>query len=138
MIRRPPRSTRTDTLFTYTTLFRSFLKKPECFFRILPERDSEGLHVPACQCHRSGCPVFAGFQPFPQPVAAWQGRTWNNHCNKVPRPDRLHVQTGLPAQCILHRCSHTTCFCASNRNQLWRHSNTPTLPCGHDLFTLPI
>src|SRR3546814_16320231 len=27
MIRRPPRSTRTDTLFPYTTLFRSFLYK---------------------------------------------------------------------------------------------------------------
>src|SRR3546814_13659018 len=26
MIRRPPRSTRTDTLFPYTTLFRSFCK----------------------------------------------------------------------------------------------------------------
>src|SRR3546814_1019555 len=28
MIRRPPRSTRTDTLFPYTTLFRSSLSKP--------------------------------------------------------------------------------------------------------------
>src|SRR3546814_15462248 len=27
MIRRPPRSTRTDTLFPYTTLFRSFLRR---------------------------------------------------------------------------------------------------------------
>src|SRR3546814_18548428 len=27
MIRRPPRSTRTDTLFPYTTLFRSYLGK---------------------------------------------------------------------------------------------------------------
>src|SRR3546814_5147782 len=27
MIRRPPRSTRTDTLFPYTTLFRSVLKR---------------------------------------------------------------------------------------------------------------
>src|SRR3546814_10228740 len=27
MIRRPPRSTRTDTLFPYTTLFRSFFGK---------------------------------------------------------------------------------------------------------------
>src|SRR3546814_15329572 len=27
MIRRPPRSTRTDTLFPYTTLFRSILEK---------------------------------------------------------------------------------------------------------------
>src|SRR3546814_8488566 len=28
MIRRPPRSTRTDTLFPYTTLFRSLFAKP--------------------------------------------------------------------------------------------------------------
>src|SRR3546814_2110686 len=28
MIRRPPRSTRTDTLFPYTTLFRSALVRP--------------------------------------------------------------------------------------------------------------
>src|SRR3546814_7882241 len=28
MIRRPPRSTRTDTLFPYTTLFRSLLRPP--------------------------------------------------------------------------------------------------------------
>src|SRR3546814_11560503 len=28
MIRRPPRSTRTDTLFPYTTLFRSSVKMP--------------------------------------------------------------------------------------------------------------
>src|SRR3546814_2525075 len=27
MIRRPPRSTRTDTLFPYTTLFRAFLER---------------------------------------------------------------------------------------------------------------
>src|SRR3546814_17637765 len=29
MIRRPPRSTRTDTLFPYTTLFRSFVDRAE-------------------------------------------------------------------------------------------------------------
>src|SRR3546814_11410881 len=33
MIRRPPRSTRTDTLFPYTTLFRSLADLP---FRYLP------------------------------------------------------------------------------------------------------
>src|SRR3546814_9704061 len=33
MIRRPPRSTRTDTLFPYTTLFRSheYLRQEQCF-----------------------------------------------------------------------------------------------------------
>src|SRR3546814_6019436 len=33
MIRRPPRSTRTDTLFPYTTLFRSLNEKPVAFSR---------------------------------------------------------------------------------------------------------
>src|SRR3546814_3484751 len=31
MIRRPPRSTRTDTLFPYTTLFRSFVIQTACW-----------------------------------------------------------------------------------------------------------
>src|SRR3546814_8763592 len=30
MTRRPPRSTRTDTLFPYTTLFRAFNQQPRC------------------------------------------------------------------------------------------------------------
>src|SRR3546814_8670426 len=36
MIRRPPRSTRTDTLFPYTTLFRSLLPAGRINFLILP------------------------------------------------------------------------------------------------------
>src|SRR3546814_15672217 len=36
MIRRPPRSTRTDTLFPYTTLFRSLPRHPD------PALDREG------------------------------------------------------------------------------------------------
>src|SRR3546814_8253208 len=38
MIRRPPRSTRTDTLFPYTTLFRSLL-------RVCVHRRDLGLHL---------------------------------------------------------------------------------------------
>src|SRR3546814_18047994 len=41
MIRRPPRTTRTDTLFPYTTLFRA-----EAFGR-LPLRLGHGLEAPA-------------------------------------------------------------------------------------------
>src|SRR3546814_7580151 len=33
MIRRPPRSTRTDTLFPYTTLFRSYVVAPSPSFQ---------------------------------------------------------------------------------------------------------
>src|SRR3546814_4083857 len=45
MIRRPPRSTRTDTLFPYTTLFRSRDHPPECPGKIpqlLPEACQPG------------------------------------------------------------------------------------------------
>src|SRR3546814_18067376 len=44
MIRRPPRSTRTDTLFPYTTLFRS--SAPCAWIR-------SGLKIAACCCRRA-------------------------------------------------------------------------------------
>src|SRR3546814_823786 len=54
MIRRPPRSTRTDTLFPYTTLFRSHMKKPPTNRRLLtacpgvsPGRECKGSGLEA-------------------------------------------------------------------------------------------
>src|SRR3546814_3239350 len=41
MIRRPPRSTRTDTLFPYTTLFRSWAKKRK--YRSAPVEGEDGV-----------------------------------------------------------------------------------------------
>src|SRR3546814_8009329 len=52
MIRRPPRSTRTDTLFPYTTLFRSATS------RTIPHRigqGASGFHQPLTQ---RGCPFL--------------------------------------------------------------------------------
>src|SRR3546814_1930758 len=43
MIRRPPRSTRTDTLFPYTTLFRSLLRQAGHV------HDAHGLSVQMCR-----------------------------------------------------------------------------------------
>src|SRR3546814_18846875 len=48
MIRRPPRSTRTDTLFPYTTLFRSFMREnsywPElCLIQIADENEAAAV-----------------------------------------------------------------------------------------------
>src|SRR3546814_3072992 len=43
MIRRPPRSTRTDTLVPYTTLFRSDIGAPGCATSRLPRRYREGV-----------------------------------------------------------------------------------------------
>src|SRR3546814_2828089 len=43
MIRRPPRSTRTDTLFPYTTLFRSLVQ----FFVIISNDASDAVEIRA-------------------------------------------------------------------------------------------
>src|SRR3546814_948648 len=54
MIRRPPRSTRTDTLFPYTTLFRSLLRlgadqhrafRHDALVALLPCAQERGLHA---------------------------------------------------------------------------------------------
>src|SRR3546814_19193548 len=46
MIRRPPRSTRTDTLFPYTTLFRSVEMV------VLPRHRAQPAHLPHQPLHR--------------------------------------------------------------------------------------
>src|SRR3546814_12697092 len=60
MIRRPPRSTRTDTLFPYTTLFRSGMADVFFFTTV-----HSGL-PPACSC---GCTSSRG-------VGHWKHRNW--------------------------------------------------------------
>src|SRR3546814_17661778 len=65
MIRRPPRSTRTDTLFPYTTLFRSVGRAEEDLGRTA---DPE----PGQLCHRRVGAILAAHprQPFDQ-VGHW-------------------------------------------------------------------
>src|SRR3546814_8248024 len=56
MIRRPPRSTRTDTLFPYTTLFRSAgpaAPPPKAGFRRSPAKASPGRDLASRPQHRS-------------------------------------------------------------------------------------
>src|SRR3546814_1411763 len=48
MIPRPPRSTRTDTLFPYTTLFRSHSLRERCFRKV------ERGDLMACLCQVRG------------------------------------------------------------------------------------
>src|SRR3546814_12943950 len=63
MIRRPPRSTRTDTLFPYTTLFRSageaFAVKLTDAFAVDEDRDPDVVDV-ALTCHNG----FGGLLGF--------------------------------------------------------------------------
>src|SRR3546814_11370559 len=60
MIRRPPRSTRTDTLFPYTTLFRSLAKvadQDSCEVRVSPGGE-HGDAVPGGPEHETGQPLL--------------------------------------------------------------------------------
>src|SRR3546814_5296268 len=69
MIRRPPRSTRTDTLFPYTTLFRSAVGKLIRVGRARGDQIGEGdiaqttpslsRRLPAVLCGHAGTPDFA-------------------------------------------------------------------------------
>src|SRR3546814_17103415 len=71
MLRRPPRSTRTDTLCPYTTLFRS----PELGDHLLDHRDVAGQHRlhrsvaavahPAVEAQRRRLPLGPGAVPYP-------------------------------------------------------------------------
>src|SRR3546814_3615544 len=60
MIRRPPRSTRTDTLFPYTTLFRSARRGRRCAVAHLLGRRCQAWRIRAC----GGGRHYAAFAPF--------------------------------------------------------------------------
>src|SRR3546814_1140191 len=57
MIRRPPRSTRTDTLFPYTTLFRSRARGQGAAGDGAPDVERPRVRQPRCDLDR---PVLAG------------------------------------------------------------------------------
>src|SRR3546814_15807105 len=61
MTRRPPRSTRTDTLFPYTTLFRSLFGYEHLLQRLFSEGGRLASAVVAAQSHDNLSPV-AGHQ----------------------------------------------------------------------------
>src|SRR3546814_9326455 len=69
MIRRPPRSTRTDTLFPYTTLFRSLIAFHQCAQRQVTARavvtahgDGRGADQTARQRTGRGRMIVSDFQ----------------------------------------------------------------------------
>src|SRR3546814_7380813 len=76
MIRRPPRSTRTDTLFPYTTLFRSYS---------LLNRDAEKDLIPALAHYGAGFipyfPLASGLLTGKYSGQDAQGRLKDNFLN---------------------------------------------------------
>src|SRR3546814_14966100 len=89
MIRRPPRSTRTDTLFPYTTLFRSVLYRhpavKEALVIGLPDT-YRGEHP------RAYVTLNDGATETPEALTAWL----NPQLGKHERVDEVVIRTALP------------------------------------------
>src|SRR3546814_3100032 len=73
MIRRPPRSTRTDTLFPYTTLFRSSIKMPDfCgVANAMPMGTVTGLEQVVDRRGMGACLALNITKSFPVPTTLW-------------------------------------------------------------------
>src|SRR3546814_1058592 len=93
MIRRPPRSTRTDTLFPYTTLFRSNANRAKRNTADHNIRRSQQLDLP---CWRNGYIAFS-----------WQ-------CRTLQVPDRSEEHTSELQS--LMRISYAV-FCLKKKNK---------------------
>src|SRR3546814_16131249 len=101
MIRRPPRSTRTDTLFPYTTLFRSIVEA-------IVERDDTGLRAGAVSEGRLTAILVPGkrgivtlsdgtetlIEPFPPAVTEGARLTVEVVREAIPEPGRAQMARG--------------------------------------------
>src|SRR3546814_1195962 len=97
MIRRPPRSTRTDTLFPYTTLFRSAACAALPRARANARRAAPGRGSRAAASCRAGEHPPAGTSLLPKPAYGPSAKvattlSWeNNHKKRAAR--RTHCTT---------------------------------------------
>src|SRR3546814_18027542 len=79
MIRRPPRSTRTDTLFPYTTLFRS-TDRIRAVFRGRPPRPFPRVRRADRNCGRDRCRYSAWSAAVPRVRTGHQAQPrWRAH-----------------------------------------------------------
>src|SRR3546814_1807623 len=96
MRRRPPRSTRTDTLFPYTTLFRSLDSGDvTSHFEINRSEDTNGLHL---RSFGPGC-AGAGAPPGALPAAGSSRGGWDagrRDCGSVGRSELIPLLPPRP------------------------------------------
>src|SRR3546814_1312610 len=113
MIRRPPRSTRTDTLFPYTTLFRSSVSRPLIDHRL-------ALALLHDQGH--ACPLHQRFSTLSRP------------CGGKMTPIRVSIFAAIAARSEEHtselqslmRISYAV-YCLKKKKKNARTKITPTI-----------
>src|SRR3546814_17870302 len=117
MIRRPPRSTRTDTLFPYTTLFRSLhTRGPDggasaasTAFRREPDRDIEVRRAPDAPGRRNGVArgtrdrTPGAVEPAGRVLAGFGSLTAGGWCASAWPPQTRMVAGRHSGQC--HACA---------------------------------
>src|SRR3546814_7874057 len=139
MIRRPPRSTRTDTLFPYTTLFRSahllccslgghlFVAPGLCSFTGPSRYDEKrypplilySAHFPA---EHESPSADRGFSPWPSPAASRSGQPHAPACRCGC--DRSEEHTSELQS--LMRISYAV-FCLKKKTQERTHARMPVI-----------
>src|SRR3546814_6469478 len=108
MRRRPPRSTRTDTLFPYTTLFRS-LHFELCYYQAIDYAIAHGLkHVEAGA--QGAHKLARGYRPTP---------TWSAHY--IVHPDFRSEEHTSELQSLM-RISYAV-FCLKKTNPHTTHQS---------------
>src|SRR3546814_19870589 len=104
MIRRPPRSTRTDTLFPYTTLFRSYAPKQDS----LGDRDNIYLNL------------GAGYGIPNTPVTLPAGLGYNDGSLGLVSPDGHYVDWSVGASFAAGPLTLSAIGRASCRERGWQ------------------
>src|SRR3546814_2791061 len=111
MIRRPPRSTRTDTLFPYTTLFRSR--------RFAPISASPWGHA-SMRVDASANPTLARSEEHTSELQSLMRISYAVFCLKKKKAK----QKGKKLQVILNSNNHTNTKKPTTRLNKYNHCNT--------------
>src|SRR3546814_3955953 len=111
MIRRPPRSTRTDTLFPYTTLFRS-----PAWHRL----------IPPCYCSPRRWPWPAA--PV-CPTSAWRSEEHTSELQSLMR-------ISYAVFCLKKKTHYSTQLLHRTNSQILHHNLTPHQFIPHSTSTL--
>src|SRR3546814_18022155 len=104
MIRRPPRSTRTDTLFPYTTLFRSRRERPAPRnarpggrHRSPARHDRAGGNTRSAGALSQGTPSDGDLKPVPSALVVAQGLpAGRSRCKRDGSRRRARSASGAP------------------------------------------
>src|SRR3546814_19042236 len=91
MIRRPPRSTRTDTLFPYTTLFRS---RADCLLGAGLLKQAEGIYLTLAQ-GADGAAAPAGLGKIAAARGEWAGAAHHYQRAVVAAPPHFSYHNAL-------------------------------------------